>query len=353
MSLFYDKFFENTIYNLQNKDVINMDNQNTILQVDNLTKNFTVNVGYFLAKKLGNIRAVDSISFDVRQGETFGLVGESGCGKTTAGRIIAGLIPADSGRVIFRGDDIFKLPPEKFRTVRREIQMIFQDPLSSLNPRMTIFDTISEPLLVHNAFPGSEFRTRASQALEEVNLSPELLDRYPHQLSGGQRQRVLIARSLILSPSFIVADEPVSALDVSIQAQILNLLLELQSRKNFSCLFVSHDLAVIKYVCKRVGVMYMGRIVEIGPAEELFNEPLHPYTKALKKSSPDIKKMDTGYTISGNIPDPTTPPTGCTFHPRCPEAFNKCRQEKPELKEVSPSRLTACHLYQELLASLQ
>jgi oligopeptide/dipeptide ABC transporter ATP-binding protein len=319
--------------------------QNTILQVDNLTKNFTVNVGYFLAKKLGVIRAVDNISFNVRQGETFGLVGESGCGKTTAGRIIAGLIPADSGKVIFKGEDISTLSPEKTREVRREIQMVFQDPLSSLNPRMTIFETISEPLLVHKVIAGAEFRERASQALEEVNLNTELLDRYPHQLSGGQRQRILIARSLILSPSFIVADEPVSALDVSIQAQILNLLMELQERKNFSCLFVSHDLAVIRYACKRVGVMYFGRIVEIGPAEDLFNEPLHPYTKALKKSSPDIRKMDTGYTISGNIPDPTKPPAGCAFHPRCPDAFDECSRTKPELMQVSPDRQAACHLY--------
>jgi oligopeptide/dipeptide ABC transporter ATP-binding protein len=323
----------------------NMQEQDVILQVNNLVRNFSVNVGYFFSRRLGNIRAVDDLNFDVKTGETFGLVGESGCGKTTAGRIISGLIPADAGQVIFRGHSIFDLSPDKLREIRREIQMIFQDPLSSLNPRMTIADTVSEPLLVHRSVPKNQFRDRVIQALEEVNLNPELMDRYPHQLSGGQRQRILIARALILSPSFIVADEPVSALDVSIQAQILNLLKDLQTRRNFSCLFISHDLAVIRYICRRVGVMYMGKMVEIGPGEDLFLNPLHPYTQALKKSSPDIKKMDTGYMISGNTPDPTNPPAGCPFHPRCPEVFDECRVKKPGLVEKSPGRFVACHLY--------
>jgi oligopeptide/dipeptide ABC transporter ATP-binding protein len=314
-----------------------------ILEVKNIRKTYNVSAGLIFSRKTGNIKAVDDLSFSVKRGETFGLVGESSCGKTTTGRIIAGLLPADSGQVIFDGMDFLKESSVN-PSIRKRVQVIFQDPLSSLNPRMNVFDIVSEPLEVHNTVPRDKRKDEVVRILEEVNLNSTFLERFPHQLSGGQRQRVLTARALILSPDFIIADEPVSALDVSVQAQILNMFIELQKKKGFSSLFISHDLAVIRYICQRTGVMYMGKLIETGPSAELFDNPLHPYTQALKDSSPDIKKREISAIMKGNVPNPLNPPSGCVFHPRCPKATDICEKLAPEFKDIGNGRWVACHL---------
>ncbi len=320
------------------------DNRDNILTVENLQKSFQVKVGYFFSQKVGTIRALDDVSFAVIRGETLGLVGESGCGKTTTGRIIARLIPGDGGKVNFDGGDILNREGKELQALRRRIQFIFQDPHSSLNPRMSIFQTVSEPLKIHRLVPKDQLVDAVDESLEEVGLNSSFMDRYPHQLSGGQRQRVIIARALALKPDFIVADEPVSALDVSVQAQILNLFCRLRRERGFSALFISHDLAVIRTVCQKVAVMYLGNIVETGPAQELFASPLHPYTQGLIKSAPHVGRDFSGSAISGDLPDPVNPPRGCSFHPRCSRAVDRCRVEKPAIEKIAPHRAVACHL---------
>lgn len=318
-------------------------NNNCILRVNNLVKEFPVRMGYFFARKHGVIRAVDNVGFHIMKGETFGLVGESGCGKTTTGRIIARLIPPDSGTIIFEGNEIQDMKGLSLRKLRRRIQIIFQDPLSSLNPRMSIYEIVSEPLRIHNIIPKSKLKEETVKRLEDVGLNSTFLNRFPHQLSGGQRQRVLIARSLSLSPSFIVADEPVSALDVSIQAQILNMLENLREKIGFSCLFISHDLAVVRNISRRVAVMYLGRIVEIGPTDSIFKKPLHPYTRGLLESVPDIRAKRKLGIIPGEPPDPLNIPSGCPFHPRCENSTAICKKSMPLIEEKIKERFVACH----------
>ena len=315
-----------------------------ILEVKNLKKSFPVQTGYIFARKHGYIKAVDDISFYIKEGETLGLVGESGCGKTTAGRIITRLLDSDSGSVKFRGEEILTKKGKSLRNLRKKIQIVFQDPLSSLNPRMSIHEIVAEPLEVHSAAKKKEIRGKVISCLEEVGLTKGFADRFPHQLSGGQRQRVSIARALALSPEFLVADEPVSALDVSIQAQIINMLEDLRNKHKFSCLFISHDLAVVKNISQRTAVMYMGKIVETGPAKELFRDPVHPYTAGLIESVPDIRKPGEFHVIPGEIPDPLNPPRGCPFEPRCPIAKKICRESPPPLEEKAVGRLAACYL---------
>lgn len=318
-------------------------NNKPLISIKNLSKTYNVSSGYIFSKKLGSIKAVNKVSFDINRGETFGLVGESGCGKTTVGRLITRLVDADEGEIIYRGENILTNKGEELRSFRRDIQMIFQDPLSSLNPRMSIYEIISEPLIIHKIVSRKQMKEKAVSLLKETGLDEGYLNRYPHQLSGGQRQRVLIARALSLSPKFLVADEPVSALDVSVQAQIINLLIELGKKREFTCLFISHDLAVVKMISQRLAVMYLGRIVETGSAGEVFNNPFHPYTKGLVESIPDVYSPSGRKTIQGEAPDPMQIPLGCPFHPRCSYAKDLCLKEPPSLEEKTSGRFAACH----------
>lgn len=320
-----------------------MNNEN-ILEVHSLLKTFHIKTGFVFARKHGIINAVDNVSFFVKPGETLGLVGESGCGKTTTGRIITGLISADGGSVKFRGEEILGRKGSNLRKIRRKIQIVFQDPLSSLNPRMSIFEIIAEPLEVHKIVEKSQLRDKVISCLEDVGLDKSFIDRFPHQLSGGQRQRISIARALSLSPEFLVADEPVSALDVSIQAQIINMLEDLRNKLKFSCLFISHDLAVVKNISQRTAVMYMGKIVETGVTDELFKSPLHPYTVGLIESVPDINTPGKYRIIPGDIPDPLNLPPGCPFQPRCPIAKDICKEQVPQPEDKGEGRIVACHL---------
>lgn len=318
----------------------------TILSVNNLKKYFTIHSGFFSTKKI-IVKAVDGVSFSIRQGETLGLVGESGCGKSTIARLLLLLEKPDEGQIIFEGKDITGLDGIHLRKLRRKIQIIFQDPYSSLNPRMSIKRILSEPFIIHKHVPKNEINNRIIELLKKVGLGVEHLSRYPHEFSSGQRQRIGIARALSLNPKLIIADEPVSALDVSIRAQILNLLIDLQKEFSLTYLFISHDLSVIKYMSNQVAVMYLGKLVEIAECEELFNNPLHPYTKALISAipipNPEIKKQR--IILSGDIPTPLNPPKGCYFSTRCP--LNKqieCLEAHPELKEVRPNHWVACYL---------
>jgi oligopeptide/dipeptide ABC transporter ATP-binding protein len=315
----------------------------TLLRVERLVKHFPVRRGLF-GRTAGVVRAVDGVSFSVARGETLGLVGESGSGKTTTGRVILRLLPATSGRVEFDGASVLDLPAGAMRALRRRMQIVFQDPYSSLNPRMTVGDAIAEPIVVHRLARGSAARDRVAELLGLVGLSAEHAGRFPHEFSGGQRQRVGIARALALGPDLVICDEPVSALDVSIQAQILNLLDELQARLGLTYLFIAHDLSVVRHISDRVAVMYLGRIVEEAPTAALFQRPLHPYTKALlaavpapRPSAPRARTV-----LSGDAPSPVTPPPGCPFHPRCPEAVPECRAEVPALREIEAGRRVAC-----------
>ena len=319
-----------------------------LLRVRDLKTHFPVRRG-LLARTVGHVRAVDGISFDIRQGRTLGLVGESGCGKTTAGRTILRLIPATSGSVEFDGQDVFALAPGDLRRLRRHMQIIFQDPYGSLNPRMTIGGIIGEPLRVHGLARGKVLEDRVAQLLDHVGLSPAYRNRYPHEFSGGQRQRIGIARALALDPRFIVCDEPVSALDVSIQAQILNLLERLQKELGLTYLFIAHDLAVVSHISDDVAVMYLGRIVEQSAAARLYANPLHPYTKCLMSAIPRSTPTKSKQRIvpRGEVPSALNPPSGCPFHPRCPWAFDRCPVEAPLLLPVKdePDHVVACHLY--------
>jgi oligopeptide transport system ATP-binding protein len=319
-----------------------------LLQVENLVKYFPVGGGMF-SKPAGLVRAIDGVSFTLNRGETLGLVGESGCGKTTTGRCILQLERPTSGRIVFEGVDLTKLDEAALRTVRRRVQVIFQDPYSSLNPRMTIGQILAEPLKVHGIVPDPENRqARVQELLEQVGLLPQHAKRYPHQLSGGQRQRVGIARALAMEPSLLICDEPVSALDVSIQAQIINLLEDLQTRLGLTYLFIAHDLSVVRHISDRVAVMYLGKIVEIADRTALYEEPLHPYTRALLSAvpipDPAVEATRERTVLRGEVPSPLKPPPGCVFHPRCPIAVDRCSAELPTLRELRRAHSGACHL---------
>jgi oligopeptide/dipeptide ABC transporter ATP-binding protein len=319
-----------------------------LLEVRNLVKHFPVGGGLFGGPG-ATVRAVDDVSFSVQRGETVGLVGESGCGKTTTGRCILQLDSPTSGQIIFEGVDLATLPAKQLRVLRRRIQVIFQDPYSSLNPRMTIGQILAEPLKVHRIIPEKAARTaRVGELLVQVGLLPQHADRYPHQLSGGQRQRVGIARALATEPSLIICDEPVSALDVSIQAQIINLLEELQSRLGLTYLFIAHDLSVVRHISDRVVVMYLGKIAEVADRTALYESPVHPYTRALLSAvpipDPKLEANREHTVLRGEVPSPLNPPAGCVFHPRCPIAEPRCSAEIPLLREIRPEHRGACHL---------
>ncbi|MBM03420.1 MAG: peptide ABC transporter substrate-binding protein [Chloroflexi bacterium] len=314
-----------------------------LIEVNNLEMYFPVTSGIILQKKIAEIKAVDNVSFNIKKGETLGLVGESGCGKTTTGRCILRLNEPTGGAVTYDGNDVLNLDNKEMRNMRRQMQIIFQDPYGSLNPRMTCGDIVGEPLKIHKLYNGrSEYKEKVSNLLETVGLHPYMAERYPHEFSGGQRQRIGIARALAVNPSFIVCDEPVSALDVSIQAQVINLLEDLQEQFGLTYLFIAHDLSVVKHISDRIAVMYLGHIVEIAEREELYNNPVHPYTKALLSAipipDPVIEATRSRTVLEGDVPSPLNPPVGCVFKTRCPEPAQSCidSTEPMELKEVSP-----------------
>ncbi len=318
---------------------------NTILEVKNLKKYFPIKQGVF-SKVVNHVKAVDNISFNIKEGETLGLVGESGCGKTTVSRVILRLLEPTAGSVHFDGEDVFSLKGERLKHLRKEMQVIFQDPYSSLNPRLSIGNIISEGIGAHKIAKGRQKRELVEDLLEKVGLSASYFNRYPHEFSGGQRQRIAIARALSLNPRLIICDEPVSALDVSIQAQILNLLAKLKKDFNLSYLFITHDLSVVEHVSDRVATMYLGEIAEIASVEEFYSNPLHPYTIALLSAnpSPDPKKRMKPIILKGDVPSPLNPPTGCRFHTRCPVAEKRCQTEWPEPKELANGHMVRCHL---------
>lgn len=317
-----------------------------ILEVKNLKKHFPIKAGVF-QHVVGHVKSVDGVSFEIKRGQTFGLVGESGCGKTTIGRTILRLTEPTEGEAILNGKDIFKMSKNELRKIRPEAQIIFQDPYSSLDPRMPVGEIIGEAVRAHGIVPKEKYREYILQIMEDCGLRPYYIDRYPHEFSGGQRQRICIARALALNPSLIIADEPVSALDVSIQAQIINLMRELQEKRGISYLFISHDLSVIKYISDVIGVMYLGNLVEYATKDELFNNPMHPYTKALLSAvpvpDPDVKMDRT--ILEGDLPSPANPPVGCKFNTRCPECMDICTKETPELRIMKNGHKIACHLY--------
>ncbi len=319
-----------------------------LLQVVNLEKHFPITSGFVFENQVGAVKAVDGISFEVLKGETLGLVGESGCGKSTLGRTILRLHRPTSGEVFFEGKNLVELKGKALRKVRRRAQMIFQDPYSSLNPRTTVYEIISEPLQIHNIATGKECVERVQELLNKVGLSHRFVNRYPHEFSGGQRQRIAIARALALNPEFIVCDEPISALDVSIQAQIVNLLEELQDEFKLTFLFIAHDLSMVRHISSRVAVMYLGKLVELTDRDQLYTDPQHPYTKALLSAvpihDPLVEEKRRRIILEGDVPSPAHPPKGCNFNTRCPLAERKCFEDEPLFRQVSPDIWCACHL---------
>lgn len=319
----------------------------TLLSVRDLVKYFPVRGG-ILRRTVAHVKAVDHISFDIKEGETFGLVGESGCGKTTAGRTILRLLPATSGQVFFQGRDLFHVPGGELKRLRRDMQIIFQDPYGSLDPRMPVGDIVGEGLAIHGTASKKEREEAVRATMALVGLRGQYARRYPHEFSGGQRQRIGIARALVLNPKFVVCDEPVSALDVSIQSQVLNLLVDLRERLRLTYLFIAHNLAVVKFIADRIGVMYLGKVVEIAGSDELYDHPLHPYTQALVSAipEPDPTKRHQRIVLKGDVPSPVNPPSGCRFHTRCQKYIGDvCQQVEPELLEKAPGHFVACHLY--------
>jgi len=324
-----------------------MEKDDHLLEVDNLVMWFPVTAGV-LQRRVADVKAVDGISFYIKKGETLGLVGESGCGKTTTGRCILQLYEDMKGKVVFEGIDLTQLKREQMRRMRRDMQLIFQDPFASLDPRMTAGDIIGEPLKVHNLARGKEYKDQVAELFRMVELEPYMSDRYPHEFSGGQRQRIGIARALAVRPKFVVCDEPVSALDVSIQAQIITLLERLRDELNLTYLFIAHDLSVVRNISDRVAVMYLGKIMEITDSDELYANPLHPYTIALLSAvpipDPVVDRTRERIILTGDVPSPINPPPGCPFHPRCHQAIDRCREETPELRLVGEEHWVACHL---------
>jgi len=318
-----------------------------LLQVKNLKKYFPINSGFF-GKVTNHVKAVDNVSFDIFKGETLGLVGESGCGKSTTGRMLVNLLEPTSGEIIFNGEDITKVNNKRRKELRKEIQIIFQDPYASLNPRMTIGNIIAEPIKVNNLAEGEQLEKRVKELLECVGLASYHRNRYPHEFSGGQRQRVGIARALAVNPKLIVCDEPVSALDVSVQAQVLNLLDDLQKEFDLTYLFIAHGLNVVKHVSNRVGVMYLGKLVELGKDSSLYKNPKHPYTQALLSAIPvpDPTRKSERIILIGYVQSPINPPKGCSFHTRCNKCMAKCKEVEPEIKELEDGHFVACHLYE-------
>ncbi|MBC7249858.1 MAG: dipeptide ABC transporter ATP-binding protein [Anaerolineae bacterium] len=323
------------------------DNQ-VLVRVEGLKKHFPITRGILIQRQVGAVRAVDGITFDIYRRETLGLVGESGCGKTTAGRTILQLYRPTAGRVFFNGVDLTGLKGNELRRMRQRMQMIFQDPYASLNPRMTIARIISEPLRVHKLATPQEQIERVQELLRLVRLNPRFINRYPHEFSGGQRQRIGIARAIASNPDFIVCDEPISALDVSIQAQVVNLLEDLQDQLGLTYLFIAHDLSMVRHICDRVAVMYLGQIVELAEKDELYDHPLHPYTQALLSAvpvpDPKVERRRNRIILEGDVPSPINPPSGCRFHTRCARAQELCSQQEPAWREVGGGHFVACHL---------
>jgi len=331
---------------MTNKKPNGIESGNPLLEVHNLKKYFEITAGIW-RHMIGHVRAVDGVSFILRPGETLGIVGESGCGKSTTGRLIMRVLEPTDGQIIFDGQDITKLRGQALRAIRSKFQMIFQDPYASLNPKLTVGEIIAEPLVVNHIETLRSSQERVVHLLERVGLRADDRNSYPHEFSGGQRQRIGIARAIALNPQLIVADEAVSALDVSIQSQILNLMVDLKKEFKLSYIFISHNLAVIRHISDRVGVMYLGKLVELGPKSGLYREPLHPYTVALLSASPEPKRENRRQRIilQGDVPNPANPPQGCPFHTRCPKVMAICQKEAPLLKEVFPEHQVACHLY--------
>ena len=326
------------------------ENTNILLETKDLSKYFTGKKG-LLNRQPSQVKAVDHVSLTVNKGETLGLVGESGCGKSTFGRTILRLIPATEGQVLYNGEDILTYDKKKMWEMRRKLQIIFQDPYSSLNPRMTVYDLISAPLEVYKIGTKAGRREMVEEILQEVGLDKQYLNRFPHEFSGGQRQRIGIARALILNPEFVVCDEAVSALDVSVRAQVLNLMRNMQQKKNLTYLFISHDLSVVRHISDRIAVMYLGSVAEVAEKAQLYSNPMHPYTKALLSAIPlpDVKKKRQRIILQGDVPSAYNPPSGCKFHTRCPYATDRCKQEIPVLRQMEKGHQVACHRTEELM----
>lgn len=333
-----------------NKSIVNADTSDHLLEVHDLKKHFPIKAGV-LQRTVGQVKAVDGLTFSVKKGETLGIVGESGCGKSTAGRTLIRLYEPTDGQIYFKGQDITKMSERELtKHVRKNIQMIFQDPYASMNPRKTLKSILSEPFITHNLYNRNEREEKIAELLERVGFNPSFINRYPHEFSGGQRQRIGIARALALNPDLIIADEAVSALDVSIQAQIINLMQDLQEEFNLTYIFISHDLSVVRHISDRVGVMYLGKMMELADKTDLYQEPLHPYTQALLSAVPVPKKKGAKkrerIILKGELPSPANPPTGCVFHTRCPMAMDICKKKAPVFQEVKPNHYVACHLYE-------
>jgi oligopeptide/dipeptide ABC transporter ATP-binding protein len=322
-----------------------------LLEIRNLKKHFPIKKGFF-NKQVGAVRALDGVNLDVFSGETLGLVGESGCGKSTLGRVMLRLLPATEGTVTFDGQDVLRCDDKAMKALRKQMQIVFQNPYASLDPRMTVAQIVAEPFEVHKVAAGRDLKDKVLAMLQLVGLSPEMADRYPHEFSGGQRQRIGIARALALRPRLIVADEPVSALDVSVQAQVLNLLIDLRREFHLTYVFIAHNLDVVRYISDRIAVMYLGKIVELGSCADVYATPLHPYTQALISAAPipdpDVDRSKR-IILQGDLPSPANPPPGCSFHTRCPIAQDICKQDMPELREITPGHLSACHFAETLL----